>query len=92
MLGIRLNGEDEGRLARHARERGRAKSAIAREWIVERLDREATDEQIRLAASVDAAAGADLIRRPEHDSTVAWLRSLDAEDGGYDWGPDGPPA
>ena len=92
MLGIRLNDEDEGRLARHARERGRAKSAIAREWIVERLDREATDEQIRLAASVDAAAGADLIRRLEHDATVAWLQSLDAEDGGYDWGPDGPPA
>jgi predicted transcriptional regulator len=92
MLGIRLNDQDEGRLARHARERGRAKSAIARDWIVERLDREAVDEQIRHAASLDATARAELISRVEDDAATAWLRSLDAEDGGFDWGPDGPPA
>ncbi len=52
MLGIRLKPEVEAKLERHARALGRQKSAIARDWIVERLDRESIDEQMRRTARV----------------------------------------
>ena len=55
MLGIRLSAEDEQRLARHARDVGRAKSVVARDWILERLEREAIDERMRRAACILAA-------------------------------------
>ena len=55
MLGIRLKPEAEEKLARHARAVGRQKSAIARDWILERLDRESIDEQMRRAARILAA-------------------------------------
>ena len=55
MLGIRLKPEAEEKLARHARSLGRQKSAIARDWILERLDRESIDEQMRKAARILAA-------------------------------------
>lgn len=91
MLGIRLSEEAERRLARHAREAGRPKSVIARDWIMDRLDRDEVDEQIRRATQLHA----EHLTVPEQRAAVAasdaFSRWLDAEDGGYDWGADGPP-
>ncbi len=91
MLGIRLDTAAEARLARHARETGRPKSMIARDWILERLDREEVDDLIRNAARLHVTDRASVIEGAALDATVAHLRLLDAEDGGFDWGPDGPP-
>jgi predicted DNA-binding protein len=91
MLGIRLDAAAEERLARHARETGRPKSVIARDWIMERLAREDVDDLIRRASELDAGERRHAIEQAQGDATDAWLRALDAEDGGYDWGPDGPP-
>ena len=52
MLGIRLKPEAEDMLARHAKALGRQKSAIARDWILERLERESIDEAARRAARI----------------------------------------
>ena len=94
MLGIRLSEETEQELDRHARSLGRPKSVIAREWIVERLERESIDAQLRRAARLLAEADRnDPDHSPEIEAarTAEWLRALDEEDGGYDWGPEGPP-
>lgn len=91
MLGIRLSADEELRLDRYAREHGRPKSALAREWIVERLERESIDRKIADAAALFAADRDPAVRDVWDDASDAWLRALDAEDGGYDWGPDGPP-
>jgi predicted transcriptional regulator len=91
MLGIRLDAVSEERLARHARETGRPKSVIARDWIVERLNREDVDGLIRRASELDAEKHRRVFEQAQHDATDAWLQALDAEDGGYDWGPGGPP-
>lgn len=92
MLGVRLNASDEERLNRVARETGRPKSALARQWIRDRLDREEIDRKIANAASLDAEERREVVERAADDATSAWLRWLDAEDGGYDWGPNGPPS
>lgn len=55
MLGIRLSQQEEALLARHARDLGRPKSALARDWIMERLERESVDAQMRRAAQILAA-------------------------------------
>ena len=55
MLGIRLSAEAETALANHAREVGRQKSVLARDWIMERLERESIDEQMRRSARILAA-------------------------------------
>ncbi len=91
MLGIRLNREIEQRLDRYARDIGRAKSVVVRDWIVERLERESVDETMRRATASLRDADKD---RSEYATaaSAAWLEALDAEDGSYDWGPDGPPA
>lgn len=91
MLGVRLSGEAEERLARYARDVGRSKSVIVRDWIIERLDREAIDDLIRNASRLHADDRDRVVRQAAIDATDAHLRWLDAEDGGYDWGPDGPP-
>ena len=91
MLGIRLPAEAEERLSRHARASGRAKSALARDWIIERLDREGVDELIRNAARLHGTERDRMAEQVAADATAVHLRRLDAEDGGYDWGPDGPP-
>ena len=52
MLGIRLSAAAEAALANHAREVGRQKSVLARDWILERLERESIDEQMRRAARI----------------------------------------
>lgn len=92
MLGIKLNPRDEERLNRFAKETRRPKSALAREWIMDRLDREEIDRKIANAAALDAEERRMIAGRAADDATSAWLRWLDAEDGGYDWGPDGPPS
>lgn len=91
MLGIRLSREAEERLDRHAREAGRPKSVIVRDWIMDRLDREEVDELIRNAASLHASDRERMLDSAAAEATAAQLRWLDAEDGGYDWGPAGPP-
>jgi predicted DNA-binding protein len=91
MLGIRLSQEAEERLARHSRELGRPKSVIARDWIMERLEREDVDELIRNAARLHARHYDDAARQAAIAAASAHLQWLDAEDGGYDWGPEGPP-
>jgi predicted DNA-binding protein len=91
MLGIRLPEDKEQELARHARATGRGKSVIAREWILERLERESVDAEMRRAAQI--------LAKNDHPEDVAWqnamtddfLAMLDEEDGGYDWGEKGPP-
>ena len=55
MLGIRLSAEAETALSNHAREVGRQKSVLARDWIMERLERESIDEQMRRSAHILAA-------------------------------------
>ncbi|QYE34005.1 hypothetical protein KZX46_14435 [Polymorphobacter sp. PAMC 29334] len=92
MLGIRLDACAEERLTRYAREAGRPKSVLVRDWINERLDREETDRKIYGAALLDREERNALVDAAGADATSAFLRMLDAEDGGYDWGPDGPPA
>lgn len=59
MLGIRLSGDAEQQLAQHARDLGRPKSALARDWIVERLERESVDHMLRDAARIAAATDCD---------------------------------
>ncbi len=91
MLGIRLSPEAEQALERHARSLGRGKSVIAREWILQRLERESIDEQLRRSAAYLAKhEDPEELRRAERRS-AEWLRQLDAEDGGYDWD-DRPPS
>lgn len=92
MLGIRLDAETEKRLARHARATGRAKSVIARDWIVERLERESIDEEMRRAAEALSNSLTTQEQAWSDAATSEWLHLLDEEDGGYDWGPKGPPA
>ena len=91
MLGIRLPTEAEKRLERHAKAVGRGKSVVAREWILDRLEREEMDKKIRNAAALHAGEREKVIEWAADEATAAWLRWLDAEDGGYDWGPEGPP-
>jgi len=91
MLGIRLPEEAERMLESHARSLGRGKSVVAREWILERLERESVDAQMRSAAQLIAA------HERQHPEEWAWhaaaadeaLRALEESDGGYDWGPGG---
>lgn len=92
MLGIRFSPEDELELGRLAREAGRPKSVLARDWIKDRMSREAINQKIRNAASLDADERKRVIEIAGGDATDAWMRYLDAEDGGYNWGPSGPPA
>lgn len=89
MLGIRLNAEADARLTRHAKEAGRPKSVIVRDWIMEKLDEKEVDELIRRATQVHATRPTD--RQRALALSAAHLRWLDQEDGGYDWGPTGPP-
>ncbi|WP_174274955.1 CopG family transcriptional regulator [Sphingomonas bacterium] len=88
MLGIRLDSETEEALDRHARAIGRSKSVIVRDWITTQLERESIDVLMAHAAAMHARDDRDHDRGRDTD---AWLRALDAEDGGYDWGPEGPP-
>lgn len=55
MLGLRLSREVEESLDRYARDVGRSKSVIVRDWIIEKLERDSIDEQMRYAARLLAA-------------------------------------
>lgn len=90
MLGIRLPAEAEKELERHARAVGRGKSVVAREWILERLQRESVDEQVRRAAAYLASHEDAEERAASELAASAWFGALDAEDGGFDWGDEGP--
>lgn len=92
MLGVRLSAETQERLERHARQTGRAKSVLVREWIAQALERESVDAQMARAAEVLARTDSEEDRAWFEGAQEAVLRALDEEDGGYDWGPKGPPA
>lgn len=93
MLGIRLAPADEAKLEKHARSLGRPKSALARDWIKERLERESIDLDVRRAAEIISAhESAILDRRRSAEATDSFLQMLDELDGGFDWGPEGSPA
>jgi RHH-type rel operon transcriptional repressor/antitoxin RelB len=91
MLGLRLEKELEERLDRFAAQRMRTRSDVARAAVREYLDRHSIDEefrrQVRMLEALPTAADADR----SADRTDEWLRRLDEEDGGYDWGDAGPP-
>jgi predicted DNA-binding protein len=91
MLGVRLSEETERKLDRHARDIGRSKSAVVREWIEERLERESIDEQMRRAAECLAKHESPERLREAERMSDEFIRMLDEEDGGYDWGDKGPP-
>ncbi len=75
-------------LARHAKTLGRQKSVVAREWIMERLQQDSVDVEMRRAAEIIATS-----ENSDYDHlTNDWLSELDKEDGGFDWGPSGAPA
>ena len=67
MLGIRLSSEDEAKLDRYARDVRRPKSAVARDWILERLERESTDTLMEREAKLLARH-----YRPEEDIEADW--------------------
>lgn len=52
MLGVRLTEDDERRLTQFARDVGRPKSVIVREWITERLNNESLDKRMRRTAEI----------------------------------------
>ena len=86
MLGIRLQPEQEEMLDRHARDVGRPKSNVARDWIIQGLERDSIDAQMRIAALVvrDADPAEQANSPIDRDAEVAaWLAALDREDGGY---------
>jgi hypothetical protein len=87
MLGIRLPADAEER----ARAIGRGKSVVAREWILERLERESVDDEMRRAAEIVSRRTSQEESTELNAAADEWLRMLDEEDGGYDWGPKGPP-
>lgn len=55
MLGIRFKPEFEEQLARHAKALGKPTSTMARDWILERFERESANTQMRRAAQILAA-------------------------------------
>lgn len=83
MLGIRLPDEAERMLSRHANAVGRGKSVIAREWIMERLERVSIDEEMRQAAKMIAAATTKEDLQQLDADADDLLRLLDEDDGGY---------
>ena len=91
MLAIKLEPQDEIRLAQLAKDLGRVTNDVVRDWVLARMDREDVDAKIRNFASLDAEERCRIAEIAGGDATDAWLRALDAEDGGYDWGPGGPP-
>ena len=90
-LGLRLEPRLGSQLASLSRRTGRSKSDIAREAVREYLDRHDEDAEFRRQVALlnQGYSADDRARRAV--MTSDWLRGLDAEDGGYDWGPDGPP-
>jgi Na+-transporting NADH:ubiquinone oxidoreductase subunit NqrF len=91
MLGIRLDADAEALLAKHAKALGRPKSAIARDWIIERLERESLSRKMRYAAEALRQHYIQADYDELDQAADAWLQMLDEADGGYDWGPNGPP-
>lgn len=92
MLGVRLKPATEVKLDRHARAVGRPKSSLVRDWIEERLEHDSVDAQVQRAAEHIARHEANRDRQVSGEATSAFLRMLDNLDGGYEWGPEGPPA
>lgn len=90
-LGLRLEPELQRQLALLARRTGRSKSDIAREAVRDYLDRHDEDAEFRRQVAA--------LNRSYTAEDAAWVaassaslcRALDEEDGGYDWGENGPP-
>ena len=91
MIEISLPIEAEQRLTDFARKNCRAEDEVVRDWVFQRLAREEINELIRNANSLDSVDRQRVISIAAGGATDAQLRWLDAEDGGYDWRPSGPP-
>jgi hypothetical protein len=92
VLGIRLNSEVEARFERFVRRRGQRKSEVGRTAIIEYMDRhEADAEFMRQVRLLNEQPLSESERKEAERRTDDWLAALDAKDGGYDWGPEGPP-
>ena len=92
MLGIRLNPAVEERFERFVRRRGQRKSDVGRTAIIEYMDRhEAEGEFLRQVRLLNEVPLSEAEQKEAERRTNDWLAALDAEDGGYDWGPEGPP-
>jgi predicted DNA-binding protein len=91
MLGVRLKPDEEAQLDRYAKAVGRSKSVLVREWIKERLERDSIDARMRRAATIISEHEQSHYRIDAQSATANFLRALDNLDGGYDWGPEGPP-
>ncbi len=89
MLGLRLDVQLCEQLAALARQSGRSKSDLAREAVRDYLVRHDQDLEFKRQVALLNIYGDD--ETAARGSTSEWLRLLDEEDGGYDWGPDGPP-
>ena len=79
------------RLRDHATRRGLDAADLARQWLAERLDRADVDHLIENYATLSPEQRGRVAAIAEADASAAWLRALDAEDGGYDLGSSGPP-
>lgn len=90
MLGVRLDPETERALADAARDEGKSKSELVRHWIKQKLKKRAMAEQV-LTSPVWQRPLSPEAKQALDRATDAYLAALDAEDGGYDWGPEGPP-
>ena len=92
MLGIRLGTDVEARLERFVQRRGQRKSEVGRTAIIEYMDRHEDDgEFIRQVRLLNEPPILEYEQKEAELLTDAWLAALDAEDGGYDWGPEGSP-
>ena len=92
MLGLRLEPELQRQLATLARRTGRSKSDIAREAVRDYLDRHDDDAEFRRQVFLLQQGHTEEDAALAAARTVEWVRILDEEDGGYDWGEGGPPA
>ena len=88
---IDLDDDTRERLDRHARETGKSASDLVRTWLLERLHRIDMLRRTENFASLSEQERIELRDWAGDQATDAQLLWLDAEDGGYDWGPDGPP-
>ncbi len=76
MIGIKLDGELDGRVAAFAKARGQSKSEVGRRALVEYLDRHSLDEEFRrqlaLAADEDVSDMQDLTQMAFDDPDWVW--------------------
>lgn len=91
MLGLRLEPALANQLDAFARQTKRTRSSIARDAVREYLDRHSIEAEFQRQVAVLNSRRSDEDEAWQAAQADAFLRGLDEEDGGYDWGPAGPP-